>query len=111
MSATKTQAFVLKTKPYRDTSLLAYFYTKDFGKINGIVKGIRDTRARFGGMLEPFSLNEILFYRKRRGGDLSRRVRFLPLCFDGRFRLRNQRGMSFFEHFTRRCRNDDRRHQ
>ncbi len=70
MSATKTQAFVLKTRPYRDTSLLAYFYTKDYGKINGIVKGIRDTRARFGGMLEPFSLNEILFYRKRRGGDL-----------------------------------------
>ena len=70
MSATKTRAFVLKTRDYRDTSLLAYFYTKDFGKINGIVKGIRDTRARFGGMLEPFSLHEILFYRKRRGGDL-----------------------------------------
>ena len=70
MSATKTQAFILKTQDYRDTSLLAHVYTRDFGKIRGIVKGIRDTRARFGSTLEPFSLNEILFYKRRRGGDL-----------------------------------------
>ena len=70
MSATKTQAFVLKTQDYRDTSLLATFYTREYGKIRGIVKGIRDTRVRFGSTLEPFSLNEILFYKRRRGGDL-----------------------------------------
>jgi DNA repair protein RecO (recombination protein O) len=70
LSAAKTQAFVLKTQDYRDTSLLAYFYTKDFGKIHGIVKGIRDSRGRFGSSLEPFSLNEIVVYRRKRGGDL-----------------------------------------
>ncbi len=68
MSATKTQAFVLRTQDYRDTSALANFYTRDHGKIHGIIKGIRDTRYRFGSTLEPFSLNEILFYRRRRGG-------------------------------------------
>ncbi len=70
MAATKTQAFVLYTQDYRDTSLLGSFYTRDFGKIRGIVKGIRDTRTRFSSTLEPFSLNEILFYRRKRGGDL-----------------------------------------
>jgi len=70
MSATKTQAFILKTQDYRDTSLLGHFYTRDFGKVRGIVRGIRDARARFGSTLEPFSLNEILFYKRRRGGDL-----------------------------------------
>lgn len=70
MSATKSLAFVLHTQDYRDTSLLGDFYTKDHGRIRGIVKGIRDTRARFGSTLEPFSLNEILFYRRRKGGDL-----------------------------------------
>lgn len=70
MSATKSLAFVLSTQDYRDTSLLGDFYTRDYGRIRGIVKGIRDTRARFGSTLEPFSLNEILFYRKRKGGDL-----------------------------------------
>ncbi len=70
MSATKTEAFVLKTQDYRDTSLLGSFYTKDYGKIQGIVKGVRDSRGRFGSSLEPFSLNEILFYPRRHGGDL-----------------------------------------
>src|SRR3989338_3791400 len=70
MSATKTYAFVLNTQDYRDTSLLGDFYTRDHGRIRGIVKGIRDTRARFGSTLEPFSLNEILFYKRKRGGDL-----------------------------------------
>ncbi len=70
MSATKTQAFILKTQDYRDTSLLAHFYTRDYGKIHGIVKGIRDARARFGSTLEPFSLNEIVFYRRKKGADL-----------------------------------------
>ena len=70
MAATKAEAFILKTQDYRDTSLLGDFYTRDFGKVRGIVKGIRDARGRFGSTLEPFSLNEILFYKRRRGGDL-----------------------------------------
>ncbi len=70
MSATKTLAFVLKKQDYRDTSLLVDLYTKDFGRIRGIVKGVRDARARFGSTFEPFSLNEILFYRRRKGADL-----------------------------------------
>ena len=70
MSATKNPAFILKTQDYRDTSILGDFYTRDHGRIRGIVKGVRDTRARFGSTLEPFSLNEILFYKRKRGGDL-----------------------------------------
>lgn len=70
MSATKTLAYVLGTQDYRDTSLLARLYTRDFGKVHGILKGVRDSRGRYGSTLEPFSLNEILFYRRRRGGDL-----------------------------------------
>ena len=70
MSASKTFSFILKTQDYRDTSLLGDFYTRDHGRIRGIVKGIRDSRARFGSTLEPFSLNEILFYKRKRGGDL-----------------------------------------
>jgi DNA repair protein RecO (recombination protein O) len=38
--------------------------------VRGIVKGVRDARARFGSTLEPFSLTEILFYKRKRGGDL-----------------------------------------
>jgi DNA repair protein RecO (recombination protein O) len=66
MPAHRTQGFVLRTQDYRDTSLLAAFYTRDFGKIKGIVKGGREARVRYGSTLEPFSLNEILFYDRRR---------------------------------------------
>lgn len=70
MPASKTLAFVLKKSDYRDTSLLVHFYTEEAGKIHGIVKGVRDSRTRFGTTFEPFSLNEILYYRKKRGSDL-----------------------------------------
>ncbi len=70
MSAVKTHAFVLKTQDYRDTSILGDFYTRDHGRIRGILKGARGSRASFGSTLEPFSLNEILFYKRKRGGDL-----------------------------------------
>lgn len=70
MSATKTLAFVLKKQDYRDTSLLVDLYTREYGRVRGIVKGVRDSRARFGTTFEPFSLNEILFYRRKKGGDL-----------------------------------------
>ncbi len=67
MAAIKTLAFVVKTQDYRDTSLLATFYTRDMGKLKAVVKGGRDGRYRYGSTLEPFSLNEILVHRRRRG--------------------------------------------
>lgn len=70
MAATKTLALVLAKQDYRDTSLLVDFYTREHGKVKGIVRGIRDGRERYGSTLEPFSLNEILFYKRKRGGDL-----------------------------------------
>ena len=70
MAADKTLAYVIRTQDYRDTSLLATFYTLGHGKVKAILKGGRDARFRMGSTLEPFSLNEILIYRRRRGGDL-----------------------------------------
>src|SRR3989338_6070513 len=67
MAAQITQAFVLRTQDYRDTSLLATFYTRDFGKVKAIVKGVRDARYRYGSTLEPFSLNENTVYQRKRG--------------------------------------------
>lgn len=45
--------------------MIADFYTRDFGKLSGLLKGIRTEPAKFASNLEPFSLNEIIFYRKR----------------------------------------------
>ncbi|MCM8779953.1 MAG: DNA repair protein RecO [Candidatus Omnitrophica bacterium] len=65
MSIHKTEALVLKTFDFRETSLIVTFYTKEFGKIQGLLKGIRLKPDKFASTLEPFSHNEIVFYRKR----------------------------------------------
>ncbi len=66
MAIQKTQAIVLSNHDFRESSLLANFYTKDFGKLRGLVKGIRGPKLRYGSRLEPFSLNSIVFYESRK---------------------------------------------
>ena len=51
-------------RDFRETSIIAEFYTSEFGKISGLLKGIRSDPDKFASNLEPFSLNEIVFYRK-----------------------------------------------
>lgn len=66
MSIDKANGLVLNKRDLRETSLIVDFYTKEFGKISGILKGIRTDPEKFASNLEPFSLNEIIFYRKTR---------------------------------------------
>jgi DNA repair protein RecO (recombination protein O) len=66
MAIQKTQAIVLNNQDFRESSLLATFYTKDFGKLKGLIKGIRASKSRFGSRLEPFSFNTIVFYENRK---------------------------------------------
>ena len=61
----KTEALVLKTMDFRETSRIATFYTRDYGKLSGVLKGIRRDPRKFGSSVEKFSLNEIVFYQYR----------------------------------------------
>lgn len=64
MSIDRAVGFVLNKRDLRETSLIVDFYTKEFGKICTVVKGIRTDPKKFASNLEFFSLNEIIFYRK-----------------------------------------------
>ncbi len=64
MSIDKANAIVLNKRDLRETSLIVDFYTQEFGKVSGILKGIRTEPEKFASNLEIFSLNEIIFYRK-----------------------------------------------
>lgn len=64
MSIDRSQAIVLNKRDLRETSLIVDFYTREFGKVCGILKGIRTDPKKFASNLEFFSLNEIIFYRK-----------------------------------------------
>ncbi|MFA4888988.1 MAG: DNA repair protein RecO [Candidatus Omnitrophota bacterium] len=65
MSIDKTEAIVINRRDFRETSLIADFYTRDFGKVSGLLKGIRTEPEKFASTLQLFSFNEIIFYRKR----------------------------------------------
>lgn len=59
-------AIILRKYPFRETSLLLILYTKEYGKIKGIIKGIRGPRGQFGSFPEIFTLNKVVFYESKR---------------------------------------------
>jgi len=68
MAIQKTEAILLKKKDFRETSFILTFFTKDFGKVDGIIKGARGLRPRNDANPIFFSLDQIVFYEKKKGG-------------------------------------------
>jgi len=60
----KTDAIILATMKYRDTSKIVTFYTKEYGKIKGIAKGARTAKNKFGSALEPMTYSMLVIYKK-----------------------------------------------
>jgi DNA repair protein RecO (recombination protein O) len=65
----RTEAIVLRTMKYRETSVIVTLYTKEFGKVSGIVKGARQTKGKFGSAFQPMARLQTMMYRKE-GRDL-----------------------------------------
>lgn len=61
---TRTDAIVLKSMRYRDSSKIVTFFSRRYGKIKGIAKGARDTKSKFGASLEPTTLASVVLYKK-----------------------------------------------
>ena len=61
----KTEGIVLKSFDFRETSRIATFLTRDFGKVKGMLKGIRKDPRKFGSSLDRFSINDIVYYQYR----------------------------------------------
>ncbi|MSR77951.1 MAG: DNA repair protein RecO [Candidatus Omnitrophica bacterium] len=66
MAIQKTDAIVLKTLPFRSSSLLVTFFSKTHGKVKGIAKGVRQEREMRGSLFELFTQLEIVYYEKTR---------------------------------------------
>jgi DNA repair protein RecO (recombination protein O) len=47
-------AFVLHSRPFRDTSLLVDLLTYDHGRLRVVARGARSTKSKFRGILSPF---------------------------------------------------------
>src|SRR5690349_9423110 len=51
----RSEAVVLRSLRYGEADRILHLYTPMRGRIGAIAKGVRRTRSRFGGRLEPFS--------------------------------------------------------
>jgi DNA repair protein RecO (recombination protein O) len=50
----KTEAVVLRSLRYGEADRILHLYTPGRGRLSAIAKGVRRSRSRFGGRLEPF---------------------------------------------------------
>lgn len=55
MRITLQPSFILHHRPYRETSLLLDVFTKDYGRISLIARGVRKQRSQIRSLLQPFN--------------------------------------------------------
>jgi DNA repair protein RecO (recombination protein O) len=61
----KTEGIVLKSMEYEEADKIVTIFTKDYGKITAIGKGVRKTKSKFGSSLEILTHSIFLFYKGR----------------------------------------------
>lgn len=61
----KTEGIVLRSLRYGEADRILHVYTPMRGRIGAIAKGVRRTKSRFGGRLEPFFHLDLLLHEGR----------------------------------------------
>jgi DNA repair protein RecO (recombination protein O) len=59
----KTEAVVLRSMRLGEADRVLHLYTLDRGRVGAVAKGVRKTKSRFGGRLEPLSHVELLLHQ------------------------------------------------
>lgn len=65
----------MRSMKYRESSRLLTCYTKEFGKVTGIVKGARRAKSGYGASLDPLSHVNLVLSRKA-----SREIQTVTAC-------------------------------
>ncbi|MDR0926724.1 MAG: DNA repair protein RecO [Ignavibacteria bacterium] len=60
----ESDAVVLQTRRYGDSSKIAVLFSKEFGKMSVLAKGAYSNKSKFSSGLEPLSYVHICFYNK-----------------------------------------------
>jgi DNA repair protein RecO (recombination protein O) len=58
-----TEAVVLRSIRFGEADRVLHLYTADRGRIGAVAKGVRKTKSRFGGRLEPLSHVELVLHQ------------------------------------------------
>ncbi len=68
MPILKTEAIVLRSYKWSETSNIVTLCSRDFGKLRAVAKGARRPNSRFDNCLNPITQSQILFYPRKSGG-------------------------------------------
>lgn len=58
-------AFVLHTYPWRETSLIVEFFTRDYGRIPLVARGAKRPMSQYRGLLNPFCPLAVSYWQRR----------------------------------------------
>ena len=61
----KTEGIVLKSTEFEEADKIVTIYTKNYGKISAIAKGVRKIKSKFGSSLEILTHSIFLIYKGR----------------------------------------------
>lgn len=66
MALCKAEAITIRIQDFSETSQIAWFYTREFGRLSALAKGSKRRTNNFEGRLDLLCHNEIVFARKSR---------------------------------------------
>jgi DNA repair protein RecO (recombination protein O) len=61
----KVRAVVLSSFPLGEADRILRLFTRELGRVDAVVKGVRKTTSRWGGRLEPFNVCDLVLYPGR----------------------------------------------
>jgi DNA repair protein RecO (recombination protein O) len=65
MALRHDQGIVLRSYPFGEADRVVVLLSPNKGKVRAVAKGVRKTKSRFGGRLEPFSHVDLVLYEGR----------------------------------------------
>lgn len=68
MRGTRTTAIVLKTRDYSESSLVVRCFSREFGQLTGLARGVRRLRRYRAGALDLLCISELVLQRRPRSG-------------------------------------------
>ena len=61
----KARAVVLSSRPLGEADRILRLFTRELGRVDAVVKGVRKTSSRWGGRLEPFNVCDLVLHPGR----------------------------------------------
>ncbi|MFQ5967515.1 MAG: DNA repair protein RecO [Acidimicrobiia bacterium] len=65
MGLRRDQGIVLRGYPFGEADRVVVFLSPNHGMVRAVAKGVRKTKSRFGGRLEPFNQVDLVLYEGR----------------------------------------------